>query len=425
MSTDAVPGAAAPGRAAIPSAAVAPGTLPPRRLIAVVGLSLALGYAVLLAGSVLRGEWLVDATGRPIVNDFVTMWSAGLTALNGTPTLAWDWPAAKALAVGTLGGPFPDGYPIFYPPHFLLLAMPFAMLPWLPAMLAWVAVTAPLYVFTVRAILGGWTGVLFAVGFPAALWNLTAAQNGFLNAALLGGALVVLPRRPVAAGVLLGLLTYKPHLGLLVPLALLAGGHWRTIAAAAATTLALAAAAWLAFGTAAFVAFVEAMPGARETFLVLGLGNWWKLQTVFGLVRAFGGGEALGWTLHGIVALASAGCVVLLWRSRAPHALKAAALVTGALLVTPYGYIYDMTLLAVPAAFLLRLGLDEGFLPDEPLGFVVAGGFLLAYPFCPVQLGLAATLTIALMIARRAAPFLAGVTPAAAPRPAPGRAPAG
>jgi hypothetical protein len=183
---------------------------------------------------------------------------------------------------------------------------------------------------------------------------------------------------------------------------LVVGGHWRTIGAAAGTAVALAAASWLAFGTAPWLAFVEAMPAARETFLVLGLGNWWKLQSMFGLVRALGGGEALAWTLHAGLGLIVAVGVCRLWRSRAPHGLKAAALATAALLVTPYVYIYDMTLLAVPVAFLLRLGLDDGFLPDEPAGFAVVVAFLLAYPFCPVQFGLAAALMVALMIARRA-----------------------
>ncbi|RAI38061.1 hypothetical protein CH338_14015 [Rhodoplanes elegans] len=394
--TSATASTAADGPAAGPSGA---------RLIAVLGLSLTLGFAILLVGSVLQGHWLLDPDGRPIVNDFAVLWSSGLLALDGTPALAWNPAAAKAAVVAAAGVDFPDHYPVFYPPTVLLLAVPFALLPLVPAMLAWIAVTAPLYLVTIRAILGGRAGLLFGLGFPAAVWNLTATQNGFLTTALFGGALLALPRRPIVAGVLFGLLTVKPHLGLLVPLALLAGGCWRTILAAAATAVAFAAASWLAFGTAPWIAFIDAVPAARETSLVLGLGTWWKLQTVFGLVRALGGGEGLAWTLQAGVAIAAAAGVVLVWRSRAPYGLKAAALAAGALLATPYAFIYDMTLLAVPMAYLLRLGLDEGFLPDEPTALATAVAFLLAFPFCPVQFGLAAALLVALVIARRAAPW--------------------
>ncbi|MTW16636.1 DUF2029 domain-containing protein [Rhodoplanes serenus] len=393
-SSDALPAAAGQPAAAAPR--------DPRRLIAVVGLALTLGYAVLIAGAVLAGDWLLDRDGAPIVNDFAATWAAGRLALAGTPALAWDAEAAKQVVVTAIGRDFPDHYPLFYPPPLLLVAAPFALLPLVPAMLAWLAVTAPLYVLTIRGILGGAAGVLVACAVPAALWNLTATQNGFLTTALFGGALLALPRRPLLAGCLFGLLTYKPQFGLLIPLALVAGGHWRTIAAAAATAAALAAVSWLAFGTAPWLAFLHGLPVARETFLTLGLGNWWKLQSVFGLVRALGGSETLAFVLHGAVAMAAAAGVVVLWRSRASYGLRAAALVTASLLATPYVYIYDLVLLAVPVAFLLRLGLDEGVLPDEPAALLTAGAFLLAYPFCPVQFGLAATLAVALVIARRA-----------------------
>ncbi|RAI42606.1 glycosyltransferase family 87 protein [Rhodoplanes roseus] len=407
------------------ASAVPTAGLSARRLVAAVGLALACAYPVLLIGSALRGEWLVDASGHPIINDFVTMWSAGLTALAGTPTAAWDWPAAKELTVAVLGRPFPDGYPIFYPPHFLLLAAPFSALPWLPAMAVWLAVTTPLYVATVRGFLPGREGTILAFAFPAALWNVTTAQNAFLTTALLGGAMLALPRRPVLAGCLIGLMTYKPQYGVLIPLVLVAGGQWRAIAAAAAVTAALVAVSWLVLGGAAWVAFVQAMPAARETFLTLGLGNWTKLQSVFGLVRSLGGSELVAWTVQGGVGAAVAAGLWVLWRSPAPHPLKAAGLAAGALLVTPYAYIYDMTLLVIPVAVLLRGDLERGFRPGEAAGLALVVVLLLVYPVLPVQVGLAASLVTAGLLVRRATPFVRPLSSAAAPSRAPGRAPAG
>jgi hypothetical protein len=129
--------------------------------------------------------------------------------------------------------------------------------------------------------------------------------------------------------------------------------------------------------------------------------GWSKLQSVFGLVRALGGGETLAWIVHGSCAVAAAIAVTLLWRSRAPYDLKAAALTTAAVLVTPYAFAYDLVLLAVPCAFLLRFGLVRGFLRFESLGFIAAGALLLSYIVATTQVGLAATLIIALLIARR------------------------
>src|SRR5690606_37204612 len=123
---------------------------------------------------------------------------------------------------------------------------------------AWLAVTLPAYLVTMRAILGDRAGYLLALGFPATLWNVTAGQNGFLTAALIGGALTLLERRPVAAGICLGLLTYKPHFGLLFPAALIAAGHWRVLITAAATAALMVLASWLAFGTETWLAFFTA-----------------------------------------------------------------------------------------------------------------------------------------------------------------------
>ena len=94
--------------------------------------------------------------------------------------------------------------------------------------------------------------------------------------------------------------------------------------------------------------------------------------------------------------------VTALWRSRAPFELKAAALATATVLVTPYVYIYDLVVLAVPVAFLLRFGLAHGFWRSEVAGLIAAGALLLIYIVVPIQVGLAATLIIASLIGRRA-----------------------
>ena len=54
-----------------------------------------------------------------------------------------------------------------------------------------------------------------------------------------------------------------------------------------------------------------------------------------------------------------------MWRSRISYSLKAAALATGTLLITPYLFMYDMMVLAIPVAFLVRIGLKTGFRPYE------------------------------------------------------------
>ena len=257
------------------------------------------------------------------------------------------------------------------------------------------------------------TGVLFALGFPAAIWNVTAGQNGFLTAALIGGTLGLLERHPALAGICLGLLTYKPQFGLLFPIVLIADRRWLTIAVAALVAIVLAALSWLAFGSASWAAFVHWAPISNRVLIDQGALDWYRLQSVFALVRAHGGSETLAWIVQGVLSLLLAVGLVWLWKSRVAFELKAAALAAGALLATPYLFMYDLVVLAVAVAFLLRLALAREFLSRiEIAALAAAGALILIYPYVKTNVGLAAVVIVMGLIVHRASaearPALAG-----------------
>jgi hypothetical protein len=371
------------------------------RIVTIAGLTLALAFAVVLAGAWLDGHWLYDAQGRPIANDFVNVFAAGKLTLEGQAASAYEWTIHKAAEVRAVGYDFGSYYGWHYPPTFLFAAVTLSLLPYTAAALVWLAATLPLYAASIRDITGDRAGWLLALGFPAALWNVTAGQNGFLTAALIGGTLLFVERRPVLAGALLGLLTYKPHFGLLFPFALIAGGHWRVLVAAAVTALVMIAASLAVFGTEAWIAFVHWMPVTSRVVLGEGGADWDRLQSLFGLVRAHGGGETLAWSAQVIVALAALAAVCALWRSRVSYELKAAALGCGALLATPYLYMYDLVVLAVPVAFLVRIALARGFTRAEALLLPAGAALMLIFPYVKTQVGLAAVVIVAALVVGR------------------------
>jgi arabinofuranan 3-O-arabinosyltransferase len=379
-------------------------TISARRLIAVIGLSLALGYLVILAGTYLQGHFLADVEGRPIANDFVDVYAAGRLALDGHAAAAYDWTTHKAAEVRAVGHDFADYYGWHYPPPFLFVAAALALLPYLSAALIWLLATLCAYAATLCIIMRDRIGIVLALGFPAAIWNVTAGQNGFLTATLIGGALASLERRPALAGVFLGLLTYKPQFGLLFPLVLIADRRWLTIAVAAAVALALAAASWIVFGGASWLAFFHWLPISGEIILSQGRADFARLQSLYGLVRANGGDETLAWSVQAAGSLVVATGIVWLWRSGAAFELKAAALAAATLVATPYLYMYDVVILAVAVAFLLRVALDRGMTAIEIIGLSVAGALILAFPYTKSQVGLAAVLIVLALIVLRALP---------------------
>jgi hypothetical protein len=177
--------------------------------------------------------------------------------------------------------------------------------------------------------------LLLAAAFPAVVINIGHGQNGFLTAALIGGALVMLDRRPLVAGVLFGLLAYKPQFGLMIPLVLAVSGRWRCFAAAATTVALLALVTTAAFGPQIWHAFFESTRFTRLVALEQGNTGWYKIQSVFSWARMWGASIPLAYALQGVLAAALAAALVAVWRSAAPYALKASALCLAAVLATP------------------------------------------------------------------------------------------
>jgi arabinofuranan 3-O-arabinosyltransferase len=374
--------------------------LPDRLVLACFGLCVA--HIVYLAASFAYGYWLIQADGQARPDDFVNVWAAGRLALDGQPALAYDWTLHKQAEDAAVGHGFPGYYAWPYPPTFLFVASLVALFPFLTAYAGWVALTFPLYAFTLRWIVGHPIGWLVAGAVPAVLANAITGQNGFITTALIGATLGFMEKRPVLAGCCLGLLTYKPHFGLLFPLVLIASRRWTVFFTAAATGFVLALAAWLVFGAPAWEAFLHSLPVASKAFLSEGQASFAKLQSLYGLVRMLGGSEGLGWSLHLALAAMTAVALCILWRrDDVAFDMKAAALALGAVLATPYSFTYDLVILGVPVAFLLRTALASGFRSGELPALAVAAGLSFSFPFVLAPVGLIATAILAVLVARR------------------------
>ena len=185
--------------------------------------------------------WITDPNGLGIPTDFVNVWSAGKLVLDGHPALAWDWDIQKQVQVDLLGQTFVGNFAWHYPPPFLFVAAFLAQFPYAVAFIGWVSISLVPYLVMMRAIVGRPFGWLLAAAFPVVLTNTLVGQNGFLTASLVGGMLVLLPTRPILAGICLGLLSYKPQYGLLFPLVLIAASQWTVFFTAGIVAAAMAA----------------------------------------------------------------------------------------------------------------------------------------------------------------------------------------
>jgi arabinofuranan 3-O-arabinosyltransferase len=345
--------------------------------------------------------WIFDEKGLGIPTDFVNVWSAGKLVLDGHPAQAYDWDIQKQVQVAVLGQSYQGNFAWHYPPPFLFVASLLAHFPYTVAFIGWAAASLVPYVAVMRGIVGRPFGLLLALAFPVVLTNTLVGQNGFLTASLIGGALYLMPMRPVLSGICLGLLSYKPQYGLLFPLVLIAASQWTVFFTAGAVAVAMALASWLAFGTESWQAFFHWMPMFSQAFLTEGRAPWGKMQSIFAVVRYFGGTEPIGWLFQWIMSATVAVVLTLVWRSRISYPLKAAALATGTLLITPYLFLYDLMVLAIAMAFLVRIGLRKGFERHELPALGLAVALLMFYPLVGAPTGFVATLIVSGLIAAR------------------------
>lgn len=316
----------------------------------------------------------LDPRGEPLGTDFVSFWAASTLTLAGTPALVYD-PAVHAGVQAAIVGHGEGSYAFFYPPPFLLVCWPLALLAWPAALLVWLGATGLAYSRVAAALIGGARPSLLPIlAFPAVFVTIGHGQNAFLTTALFGGALLATPRRPVLAGLLFGALAIKPQLGLLVPVFLIASGAWTSLAVAALTVVGLALAATVAFGAGIWPAFLVAAPLARMTLEqdLIGAG---KLVSVFAAVHVLHGSTALAYAAQGVVAVLAAVLLARLCRLRPVSAARGPALVTACLLASPFLLDYDLTLLALPLAWLHGEAGRTRFLPYEKLA--MAAAFLL------------------------------------------------
>lgn len=303
----------------------------------------------------------------PMPTDFVSFYGAGRLTLAGAPALAYVQSAHHAAEVAATAPGMPYVY-FYYPPVYLLWCALLALPPLPVAFVLFQAISAGIWLLVMRSVLrmGGASWALAMLAYPAVSWTLLTGQNAFVVAGLLGAATLLLDRRPVVAGLLLGTLCFKPHLALVAPIALAAGGYWRTFAAAA-----LAVGLWIAlsgalFGVDIWRDYLAAL-GASSVVYETGRVELNAYVTVYGAVRVLGGGAAAGHAAQAVASVVAAGVVAWIWRRDPGPELRGASLAAGMLATAPMALMYDLLLLSVTFAWLVRLGLRTGFRPWEKL----------------------------------------------------------
>ncbi|WP_319772853.1 glycosyltransferase family 87 protein [Breoghania sp.] len=331
-------------------------------------------------------------TGSVLLTDFLSFWAAAREALVGMPASPYDTAAFQAYQTSLSGDPAAF-FSFLYPPTFLLLVLPFGMTGFVTAFVAFSLAGLALFLPAMRAIIGTWRHAVAMLAAPMVINTLLHGQNALVSAGLLGLALVAMERRRhFLTGLLIGLLTYKPQLGLMIPVALLAAWDWRAIFGAAVSAVLFALASLAAFGVEPWLAFFAQAHLGTE-ILENGWVEWGKMVSVYSAARVLGLSSAVAWVCQGAAFVVAVIAVAVVWWRVRDFTARVCVLIAAGLLATPFALTYDLTVLLVPAAFLIRDVSSRGGLPWEVTGLAlvvnlgaVTGGFglYLGLPVAPL-----------------------------------------
>jgi hypothetical protein len=300
---------------------------------------------------------LTDGIRRPFGDDFINYWSGPWLAVHERVREIYDFDAFHAFETSVVGSHI-DTYNYSYPPVLLLLTAPLALIPYVPALGVWLAATWYAFYRALKAA-SGKGALLLSLATPALFVSAVGGQNGALTAALLCGGLVLLDRRPIVAGVLLGCLVYKPHLALILPFALIAGRRWTTIVATGTTAVLLVAMSVALFGLQCWIDYAHNLDIFRVVTLEDGTGVWHRSMSIFVFARHVGASVQAAYAVQAVFAIFAAIVVARSWWRDDPAPVRNAMVIMGTCLITPYLQDYDLVMSAFVAVWLKQAGEEQ------------------------------------------------------------------
>ena len=353
-----------------------------------------------------RVIWTSHEYLSPLGMDFIPFWSASHLALLGHAADAYNFAVLRQVESAALS--HPAGILLWlYPPSFLLVVYPFALLPWKLAAMLFLGSTYLMFLGAMRLIVGRKETLMVAAAFPGAILVMLSGQNGLLTASLVAFGLALLPRRPVLAGVCFGILCVKPQLAVLIPFALLCARSWRALAALIFTASAMLGLAVALFGVETLWAFLQNM-GVVANYVETGRATMQRIPSAYSLFKMMHAPATLAYAAQAVSAVSATTAVWYAWSRDVPHALRAATLVCASLMVSPYLYDYDLAWLGVLIAWYAKHAMTHGWRPWQrewlivlwwmPLsGILIVGN--LHFQFMPLIIAM----TLAMVVRRIAA----------------------
>ena len=328
------------------------GTVAVRALLAALMIGPALAY--LVAGIVYNliptGPGLLNAAGNATGTDFIAFYAASEALWHHGVSAVYDTIILNGIEDAVIGV---DLNPVtfHYPPPYLLAVAPLSSLPYMAALGMWIAALSAGYFIALKRLGPPTLVLVLLIAFPGTVQSIITGQNGLLTAALLAAGLAMLDRHPRWSGIFFAMMIYKPHLAALVPLCLFAARRYETLFAMIVAGAGLAVASTVLFGYEAWIHFLNGLP-LSLSYIIDARVPFERMPTVFVMVYQATGKADLAHVVQITAAIVTASACALTWRRSEDIAVRALAITAGVPLMSPYGFDYDLAILAIPLALI-------------------------------------------------------------------------
>lgn len=303
----------------------------------------------------------LDRSGHIKGHDFVHDYVLGQIALERSPEELYDF-AAQAARTDVVVPDYEDRYLPVHGPQLSMLFAPFALLPYLWALTLWLILSAGAYLLCCYMCWKRcpalrryrWASLVLVLGYPGFYLIIAFGATSALALLCVTAAYVSLRSgRRWLAGFALGMLFYKPQLGVILPFVFLYGREWRMVAGAAAAVLLQLAAGWWYFGTGALRNYFNTVMSLGEVAVDLEPFplQMQSLRSFFSVLLPW---SELATGLYLVTAAVFVATAAVVWKTRAPLELRFAILLFCLLLVDPHVNPYDLVVTA--PAFILAAG---------------------------------------------------------------------
>ena len=311
--------------------------------------------------------------GHYIGRDFVNMYMGGKLALNDNLSALGNIKEYNQFILKEFGWPHGDisrdFFTYSYPPHMILMNIPFGTLNYTTGLYLWTLLSLIILYYAAENVTQNKHALAALIILsPGFLSNMFQANTGAIFGAILALSLLNLEKRPIASGIFMGLLSLKPQLTIVPAIITLFTKNWKALAAAGMTFITLIGATYIILGPEPFLIFINYTLKVQLNIMRdLNTDQLFSSFVVSPFTLFYRLGLPYTWAmvLQWAIAIIAIAFALIVWLSPINKQYKIAIALIASTFTTPYINHYDLSTLSLAVLAYYTAKKENAHIPDN------------------------------------------------------------